>query len=294
MSQLEMLDTFADFEEMWQRRSSLPTNAQVEAWEREYMSRYPELLRLQLADYAEEGLDWKEIARERIFPNLEAHLPAMQMAHANLVEICEGVFYRACSLLETELDAVFVIYVGIGCGAGWVTRYAGKPAILFGLENVAEEGWASKEILSGLSAHEIGHLAHFHWLEQAQVSKGEGKWWQLFEEGFAQRCEHVILGKETWHMACGEGVEGWLDWCRSNRSWLAGEYLRCLQNDLPVKAFFGSWFNIDGFKQTGYYLGHEVVRQMEERHSLRQIALLPDLEARIIAILESLQDGKTA
>jgi len=43
---------------------------------------------------------------------------------------------------------------------------------------------------------------------------------------------------------------------------------------MMVKDFFGSWFNIQGRKQTGYFLGHEFIRALEETRSLRKIALL--------------------
>lgn len=42
---------------------------------------------------------------------------------------------RICSVLRVKPS---FIYVGDGCGAGWVMTYQDLPAILFGLENMAE------------------------------------------------------------------------------------------------------------------------------------------------------------
>jgi hypothetical protein len=94
---------------------------------------------------------------------------------------------------------------------------------------------------------------------------------QLYIEGFAQECEHVILGKETWHEARNKK---WLYWCKRHKSWLAKEFLQRIEKQMSVKDFFGSWFNIKGKKQTGYFLGHEFICELEKTYSLREIALL--------------------
>ena len=51
------------------------------------------------------------------------------------------------------------------------------------------------------------------------------------------------------------------------------EYLIRVEKGEPVHDFFGSWFNIQGKKQTGYFLGHEIIRALEGTYSLREIAL---------------------
>ena len=290
MPDYELLNCFPRFESLWPRIAHLPVPAQIEAWHRLYIEHWPELLELQITCHAEEQLDWRQVASERIFPRFPAALNAMRQASAILQEILPGIYRKTCVALSLDLPVVFVIYAGLGCGAGWAAGYGGKPAVLFGLENIAAEGWVDQLTLTGMTAHELGHLAYFAWLEQAGLAQGVGDWWTLFEEGFAQRCEHVILGKETWHMAHGAGVTGWLEWCQANRGWLAGEYLRCMEEGLPVRQFFGSWFDIQGYKQTGYYLGHEVVRSLEVDLSLREIACLPQLETLVRAALNRLKN----
>jgi hypothetical protein len=76
----------------------------------------------------------------------------------------------------------------------------------------------------------------------------------------------------------------WLSWCRENKNWLAKEFLIRTQNQASVDDFFGSWFNIKGKKQTGYFLGHELIREAQKTQSLKQIALLNPQEARMLSL----------
>jgi hypothetical protein len=286
MSECCVIDAFPAFLEFWPTVRHEPVDAQVDAWASVYMARWPELLAKQQSDYAGEGEDWRQIARERVFPHLDQRLPGMSEAHKHLLDVCEPVYAQAREELDFDGDAIFVVYVGIGCGAGWVTTYQGLPAVLFGLENVVEEGWTQPSVLSGLVAHEVGHLAHFHWRGQSGLPKGSGPWWQLYAEGFAQRFEHRIHRQDTWHMA--HAVDGWLDWCQAHRGWLASEFLGKVDRGVPVRPFFGSWFELRGWKQTGYYLGHEVIRRLEKSLALEEIALLNDLEITMRHELEVL------
>jgi hypothetical protein len=289
MPAVTLIDTFPAFLAFWEVARHLPLEAQIDAWISEYMSGWPELLAKQQEDYASEGYDWRQVARERVFPHLDERLPAMRTAHDHLVAIGEPTYARAQRALDFDAEAIFLIYVGIGCGAGWVTHYQETPAVLFGLENVAEEGWTDPITLAGLVAHETGHLVHFYWRDQHGCPKGSGPWWQLYTEGFAQRCEGLILGEESWHMAASAGQGDWLAWCRANRGWLAAEFLRAVDGGEPVRPFFGSWFELRGRKQTGYFLGHEVIRQLEIGMTLQEIALLDPADDRIRHALDILQ-----
>jgi len=259
---------------LWPKIRHNSIDRQIEAWETGYMAGWPELLAKQQACYADDGEDWRLVAREMVFPHLEERLAGVEEAHGHLLLLVEEVHASAQQVLGFESDMVAVIYVGIGCGAGWVTTYQGLPAILFGLENAAEEGWTGQDVLVGLVAHEIGHVAHHHWRQQQGLRNGSGPWWQLYSEGFAQRCEHRILGGDSWHMA--RRIEGWQDWCRANEGWLAAEYLRVADAGESLRPFFGSWYDVRGCKQPGSYLGHRVIQHLEAGLDLRQIALLDE------------------
>lgn len=156
-------------------------------------------------------MDWREVGRERVFPHPGDGRRAMSVAHRNLTELAPDITSAPQEVLGFERDATFVIYVGIGCGAGRVTTFRGSPTILFGLENVAGCGWCEGRSITGLGAHEIWHVAHSRWHAERDVPVGSGPWWQPHKEGFAQRREHVILGEDTWHESTGPQRDGWLD-----------------------------------------------------------------------------------
>ncbi|MCL0080513.1 hypothetical protein M1O18_06415 [Dehalococcoidia bacterium] len=286
MSKCKIIDTLPMFLTFWTEAQRKPLGAQIDGWASEYMSQWPELLQKQLEDYSSQNVDWRHIARERVFLFLGDRLPAMQIDHRNLLELCAPIYSTAQEVLGVESDVIFVIYIGIGCGAGWVTPFHNSPAVLFGLENIAECGWSQHQSIAGMVAHEIGHLMHDHWRAQYEKATGSGPWWQLYSEGFAQRCEHVILGKDTWHESIGINGDDWLDWCQDHKSWLATEFLRLVDAGESVHPFFGSWFDICGRKQCGYFLGHELIKELEASISLKEIALLDDVEEQLRHILE--------
>jgi len=268
----KILDTYWDFLAYWKKARGKNIERQIELWRSSYMGKYPELLTKQVKNYEEMSIDWQEIA-EKLLPQVPNRLHLMRKAKDNMLDVCQPVCMKASEKLRLDFNITFVIYVGIGCGAGWATTYDAQAAVLLGLENIAEEKWHGKNKLKGLLSHEIGHLVHMKWrnewesFEQAVLDP----FFRLYSEGFAQRCEHLILGRETWHMAPDEE---WLFWCRRHKRFLAKEFLKRLEKHAAVNDFFGSWFNILGKKQTGYFLGHAFIRELENSFNLREIALL--------------------
>jgi hypothetical protein len=265
-----LVDTFPDFLAYWADSSFKRVDEQVTLWQTSYLKKYPELLRKQVENYEDAKVNWREIAKKTL-QLVPQRLQLMQEARNNILQIYEPTYLKATKRLGIDFNVTFVVYVGIGCGAGWATTYNKQPSVLLGLENIAEEKWQRKNKLQGLMCHEIGHLTHMKWREEwKSFEKAEkNPSFQLYSEGFAQRCEHVILGKETWHMKPGKE---WLRWCEQHKGWLASEFLRRLERHTSVNDFFGSWFNIQGKKQTGYFLGHALIRNLENTHDLREIA----------------------
>lgn len=280
--QFEMLDTFQDFLDYWAYASTKTLDKQIRLWQTSYMNEYPELLDKQVQCYKIENKDWQDIAR-KVFPTFPRRLRLMQKARNNILDSRESICEQAWKKLEVDFDIILVVYVGIGCGAGWATTYGDRPAILLGLENIAEEKWHTKTRLRGLISHEIGHLAHRTWRDEWVTFEEEkpGPLFQLYSEGFAQRCEHLIIGKGAWHMAPDKE---WIPWCEQNKGWLAEEFLSRLNVHASVKDFFGSWFDIQGKKQTGYFLGHDFICELEKLYSLREIALLRVEDIRELAL----------
>jgi hypothetical protein len=284
MSGCTLIDTYPAFLEFWTEACRQTIEQQIEGWASKYMAQWPELYDKQVQDYQSEGLDWRQVARERIFPFLKEQETDIRAAHGYLLKSCEPICQVAQKKFGYLVPLIAVIYVGIGSGAGWATTYQNSPALLFGLENIAGEGWSKPEAIEGLIAHELGHLVHFHWRAQAGKVIGSGPWWQLYEEGFAERCEHILLGEDSWHMASGAGYQGWLEWCRENKSWLAAEFSRRAGSGEDIRPFFGSWFNLRGRKQTGYFLGHELVKKLEDHKTLEEIAVIEDIDCQMMQL----------
>ncbi len=233
------------------------------------------LLEKQKNDYGQGGYDWREIARERVFPYLQDRMPLMTEA-AQGVDCIDPIRSKVHRLVTHDLDVLFVVYVGIGCGAGWGTTLEDRPACLFGLENIAELGYSDERSFSGLVAHELGHVVH----TQLQDRHGlEGKpdfVWRMWQEGIAMRHEHIVMEEDSWH---GQAAE-WVVWCNENKGWLASEFLRRQNDDDARRDFFGSWFSVQGRSGTAYFLGHEVVCEVERELSFGDILLLPWEQAR--------------
>jgi len=78
---------------------------------------------------------------------------------------------------------------------------------------------------------------------------------------------------------------GWMEWCKQNIGWLAAEFLRRVDQGEDMRLFFGSWFDLRGQKQTGYFLGHELIATLQNRMSLHEIALLTDVEKYLRPLL---------
>jgi hypothetical protein len=209
-----ILDTFPAFLAYWKEFRNRNQEDQIDGWRYIYMADWPELLNKQIDEYESEGVRWRDIAGKNVFPELEQRFPDMQTAYSNLLDVLPTTLTKAIRLLEYEGELAAVIYVGIGLGAGWATTYAGLPAILLGLENIAECGWISKEALVGLIAHELGHRVHFWRREQANVAKGIGPWWQLYSEGLP--CEASISSWVRRAGICASGMVEMIGWGCAN------------------------------------------------------------------------------
>ncbi|MGB8252591.1 MAG: hypothetical protein WCF08_05205 [Anaerolineaceae bacterium] len=285
---VSLIDTFSDFLKFWEKVTHLDLDQQIEAWEMDCMGNRSELLQLQIADYASQGEDWRQVGAKKIFPFVESRLVEMQAAHDILLAEFEPICRKAQAKLGFNQNLAGLIHVGIGCGAGWVTLYAGKQTILFGLENIAECHWSNGPSLKGLIAHEIGHVVQAAWRSEAGLKDYEESWWQLFIEGFAQQCEHLILGLESWHMASSSDGD-WLAWCQQNRGYLANRFLEDTSQGNDISPFFGSWHTIRGHSQCGYFLGHEAIQDiLTSGMTFREILLLENPEHHIVEAVKHL------
>ena len=277
----KILDTFPAFERYWQGVRSRPLSVQIDRWENEYMAEWPELLEKLKQNYSEEGVDWERIARSRIFPHLAERLPWMRTLHRRLVRSLPRSWAKSRRVLNLDFPVFFVIYVGIGVGAGWATRYGGTPACLFGLENATEIDPGKYGGMPGPVSHELAHLAHDEWRRRSGlrgIEEPHGPFWQLYEEGFATESERHIEGLRRFRLRTGR--PDWLSWCVSHRAWLAAKFLRDVKARRSMRPFFGSWYDIDGRIECGYFLGAEIIHEWTRTASLKEVAVLPEAVVR--------------
>jgi hypothetical protein len=272
----EILDLAGEAIRVLEDNAALSAEAQLDAWRKHYYSEAPDLLRKCIESYESEGCDWRQIALEHVWLHLLDGIDKMQVARRSVRHVAESVYTRSKSGLGLDFPVLFVVYVGIGCGAGWATTFRDKPAVLVGLENVAELGWQEPPEMRKLLAHEIGHLFMSE-LRQGRTMPSNDSLCELFEEGFAQHAEHLIFGEESW--GCSS-QQGWLEWCAKNEGCLARRFLAERGDEEEIRKFFGSWFDIDGWRQTGYFLGCRLVAGLAHGRTMAELAALSVSEIR--------------
>ena len=268
---LDLIDLAAPLLPTLEANLHLPIGDQISAWTAYHSTFAPTLLNLIVTDYQGVEGGWRAIAESRIFPALAGLLPRMKLALVNLRSGCAEWCQEAQEKLGLREHPLVVAYVGLGNGAGWATVFDSHPAVLIGLENVAELGWEQPRILRGLLAHEMGHLLMQESRHGAQTP-AEDPFLTLFEEGFAMECEHLVLGCEHWHCSSDES---WLEWCRTHEGELCNLFMAAVKEYKQWRRFFGSWFEVQGRRQTGYYLGWRFVQRALNGSTLRELATWP-------------------
>lgn len=255
----------------------------LEAWRRYAAAISPELPEKAEADTAE-----YDFFRE-ILPVLEQFYRSPDRAaraHTSFQKAAQGISERFCSALGSAPEADVVFYLGLCNGAGWATALGGRPAVLLGVEKIVELGWESEADMAVLLCHELGHLWHFQ--TRTAPAWGEGPaaraLWQLYTEGMAVYIQQKLFGGRHFY---SQDRGGWLAWCEENRARLSAEFQRRVDVGESVQDFFGDWCAFEGYSDTGYYLGAELVHALAEKRSARQLADLGQKE--IYGMLAALQ-----
>lgn len=198
-----------------------------------------------------------------------------ETAHRAFLRVVSGLEERWKAALGSVPEVTVVLYLGLCNGAGWATQMDGRPAILLGLEKIVELDWCSEENMIALVYHELGHLWHFDVRKTSRFSDtpcGRALW-QLYTEGMAMYAEQILCGNlDFFH----QDRNGWLLWCRENRTRLFAEYLRRTEAGESVQDFFGDWCAYDGHADVGYFLGAELMRSLAATCSLQALADLSE------------------
>ena len=125
--------------------------------------------------------------------------------------------------------------------------------------------------MQALIFHEIGHIWHKTYESIGGSVRGENSLAQLYQEGLAMVCEHILCQDDGYYH---QNQNGWLDWCRKTKPKIKREYLRRVDKNISTQDFFGDWCSYKNHSDVGYYLGCEFVKYLQRQYSLVDIASL--------------------
>ena len=224
--------------------------------------------------------DVKSVLRTGEFSE-EDYLAALNMAGQNrdCLEAAHDSFARVTIGLDgiiTERfgkspDADVIFYLGLCNGAGWVTEYRGKTAILLGMEKIAELSWCGVGDMYGLICHELGHVYQKQYgiLKRSFDKSEDSLLWQLFTEGVAMCFEQTAAGDpEFYH----QDKNGWKEWCDGHFEQIKSDFASDLKTMTPAdQCYFGDWVSYNGRGDVGYYLGCRFVRYILSDYGFDEI-----------------------
>lgn len=289
---IKIIDTFKDFKNCFENKLDISIAEKIDLWEKYYINKYPELEKKCKEDYDFSGYKWKDIAQNMVFNRTKDDFSKMKEAYNNILLMMNSVNEKVKNIFGLNLDINIVLYAGLCNSAGWVDYYEDKRAVLFGIDKIAELNWHTSEKLEPLVAHELCHVIHFQLRGEDNLSDSVERnnynigIWRIYEEGFAQFYQNKFLLTEN---DC-RGAE-WTEKCNSNKNELKKLYLRALLDEQTgIRNFFGDWFEILGISDTGYFLGAELIKELDKKHSVKAIAQLP-FSAIKDAVVSFLEDG---
>lgn len=191
-------------------------------------------------------------------------------AHEAFLKVTKGLPERLEAVLGCPVDAALVFYLGLCSAAGWATELDGSPAVLLGAEKIVELDWVGERDMIGLVYHELGHLWHF----QVRTAPAWGEapkdkaLWRLYTEGIAMHAEQLLCENPDFYH---QDRDGWLDWCRINKTRLFAEFKRRVDAGESVQDFFGDWCAYEDHSDVGYYLGAELIRALSKDCGLQAL-----------------------
>ncbi len=211
--------------------------------------------------------------KKDILPVLETALneEKIDLVSRNFQIVINSLNTNLAKLFEKEPDINIILYLGLCNGAGWATTLDGKDTVLLGIEKIIELDWGDETNMRALIFHEVGHLWHkLHGnLYLPAFTKRRKAIQQLYQEGVAMACEHILCGdNEFYH----QDKDGWLSWCYENEKDIKREYLHRLDRKRSVQDFFGDWCSYNEHSDVGYFLGCRFIEHLMKSHSLKQIA----------------------
>ena len=127
--------------------------------------------------------------------------------------------------------------------------------------------------MQALIFHEIGHIWHKTYgnLYPEARSEGEKSLAQLYQEGLAMVCEHILCQDDRYYH---QNQNGWLDWCKENEAEIKREYLRRVDKNISTQDFFGGLVQLQKSQRCWLLSGLRVRQTFQRQYSLVDIASL--------------------
>ena len=196
MKGYKIIDTYPDFFDLWQTAAREPVKIQIERWRTDYITDWPEIKNWQFAGY-EDNDDWRQFAREEIFPWLNQNFNKLMGARSSLLGAIRSVYDRDAEFFQENLQTYFLISVGVSKELAYVSSYGNRPAIYFDLVAIAREGWQDRTILRSLVGLQLGYYYFDSFRQKVGVPDGEGQRWKYFKIGFAREFARALLGADN-------------------------------------------------------------------------------------------------
>lgn len=285
---IEVIDTFKDFKACFEDNLNISVEEKIDLWGNCYINKYPELETKCKRDYEDNGYSWRDIACNMVFNRTKDDFDKMLAAYANIKNSLQDINKKVIQVFNIEPSLYIVLYCGLCNSAGWVDTYGGKRAILYGIDKIAELNWHTIEKIRPLIAHELCHVVHFEIRGEDELTGIDANnynngIWRIYEEGFAQYYQQKLTGDKV----DSRGIEWYKD-CTLNKHKLKTLYFEALQNKQEgTKSFFGDWYKVINISDAGYFLGAELIKELNEIYNIGQIAKLSfnEIENAVIRFL---------
>ncbi len=183
-------------------------------------------------------------------------------------EILESVIYER---FGKNLDVSIVFYLGLCNGAGWVTDYREKTAILLGIEKIIELDWCNIDDMYGLIYHELGHVYQKKYgiLKRTFDNDEDSFLWRIFTEGVAMCFEQNLIGDTEYYH---QDKNGWKTWCDNHFEQIKLDFEHDMKTmSVSNQRYFGDWVSYNGHGDVGYYLGCRFVRYILSMYEFDEI-----------------------
>lgn len=285
---IEVIDTFRDFKVCFKGNLNISVEEKIDLWENRYINKYPELEAKCKGDYEDNGYSWRDIACNMVFNRTKYDFDKMLVAYTNIKNSLQDINKKVKQVFNVEPSLYIVLYCGLCNSAGWVDVYNGKRAILYGIDKIAELNWHTIEKIRPLIAHELCHVVHFEIRGEDELTGIDSNSynngiWRIYEEGFAQYYQQKLTGDKV----DSRGIE-WFKDCALNKGKLKTLYFEALHNKQEgIKDFFGDWYKIINISDAGYFLGAELIKELNEIYNIERIAKLSfnEIENAVIRFL---------